>query len=115
MSKPEWLAYHGDIAKQPDLRVWLGELFGSRTAAEWDTLLGPADCCFSVVTPLADIHISPQFQARGALGIGADGQPWMRSPIRVDGIQPPLGGVPGYGEHTEQIMTAMERDDEAEA
>jgi alpha-methylacyl-CoA racemase len=115
VGQPDWMAYHGDTAKQPELRDLLSDLFASRSAAEWEALLGPADCCFSVVTPLANVHRSPQYQARGVLGVGADGQPWMRSPIRIDGIQPPLGAVPGYGEHTGQIMAELEAADEADA
>lgn len=102
--RPALLEYHGDIARQSELRARLSELFATRTAAEWGTLLADADCCFSVVTPLADIHRSPQFQARSALGIGEDGQPWMRSPIRIDGMLPPRSTPPDYGEHTAQIM-----------
>jgi alpha-methylacyl-CoA racemase len=115
VGKPEWMAYHGQTAKQLELRALLTELFASRPAAEWDRLLTGADCCFSLVTPLKDIHTSPQYQTRAALGIGADGQPWMRSPIRIDGFLPPLGSVPGYGEHTEQIMTELRPVDEADA
>lgn len=115
VGKSDWLAYHGDVAKQPDLRMMMSELFAGRTAAEWDALLGPADCCFSVITPLAAVHESPQYQARGALGLGPDGQPWMRSPVRIDGIRSPLGPIPSYGEHTGEILREIRAADEADA
>lgn len=115
VGKPEWMAFHGDGAKQPELRVLLEDLFAGRTAAEWQELLGPADCCFSIVTPLSTVHESPQYKVRNALGVGADGQPWMRSPIRIDGIQASLGPAPGYGEHTEQIMSGLRFEDEADS
>lgn len=115
VGRPEWLPYHGQAVHQPELRALLTELFASRPAAEWDVLLGPADCCFSVVTPLAMVHKSPHYQARGVLGIGASGQPWMRSPIRIGNVLPPLGPVPDYGEHTEQIMTELRAADEADS
>jgi crotonobetainyl-CoA:carnitine CoA-transferase CaiB-like acyl-CoA transferase len=115
VGKPEWTAYHAQTAKQPELRALLTELFASRPAAVWDELLGGADCCFSVVTPLAEVHESAQYQARRALDVGADGQPWMRSPIRIDGGFPPLGPIPGYGEHTEQIMMELRAADEIDS
>ncbi len=115
VGKPEWMDYHGDAAKQPALRALVSELFASRPAAEWDALLVPADCCFSVVTPLEEVHESPQYQTREALGIGTDGQPWMRSPIRIDGIRPPLGAIPGYGEHTQEILAELPAADETDA
>lgn len=114
VGRPEWLAYHGDVAKQPQLIAWVSDLFAGRTSAEWEALLAPADCCFSVVTPLAAVHESTQYTERGALGITADGQPWMRSPIRIDGMLPPLGAVPGYGEHTGQVLTERPAADEAD-
>lgn len=115
VGRPEWTSYHGEHANQLELRALLTELFAGRTAAEWNELLGDADCCFSVVTPLATVHESPQYQARAALGIGSDGQPWMRSPIRIDGDFLPLGPVPGYGEHTTQIITRLGSSDEADS
>jgi hypothetical protein len=37
------------------------------------------------------------------VGIGEDGAPWMRSPIRIDDRFTP-GNVPGYGEHTRAVL-----------
>lgn len=101
---PEWGAYHGQTDAQPQLRQMLAELFATRTAAEWDALLTPADCCFMVASTAGAVHESPHFRARGMLGVGDDGQPWMRSPVRLDGHQAPIGAVPGYGEHTYSVL-----------
>ena len=37
-------------------------------------------------------------------GVGADGAPWMRSPIRLSGDSFAPGAVPGYGQHTRDVL-----------
>ncbi len=104
VGRPEWDAYHGDNARQSELRALLVDLFAERPAADWDALLSPADCCFAVAAEPGAVHHSAQYQARGMLGVGADGQPWMRSPIRIDGAQAEIGAIPGYGQHTREVL-----------
>ena len=102
---PEWIAIHQDPEKQAYLRIEIQAMFRTRTAAEWNNLLADADCCFTLVTAPADVIHDAQVQARQAAGIGADGIPWMRSPVRFRSDEFTIGAVPGYGEHTTPILT----------
>jgi alpha-methylacyl-CoA racemase len=91
--------------RQPALIATLQAVFATRTAAEWQALLGEADCCFSVVRLPGEIGDDPHFQARAALGTFPDGTPWMRSPVRLSDDDPPLkNDVPAYGQHTRQVL-----------
>jgi crotonobetainyl-CoA:carnitine CoA-transferase CaiB-like acyl-CoA transferase len=39
------------------------------------------------------------------LGCFDDGTPWMRSPVRLSDSHPPVrNDVPGYGEHTREVL-----------
>ena len=103
VERPDLLSDYLLPERQPYLKAELAEIFALKTAAEWAALLTPADCCFSLVNPPNAVHTDPQVQARGLLGIGADGAPWMRSPLRF-GVDAPLGSVPGYGQHTREVL-----------
>lgn len=91
--------------RQPYLRAELAGIFALKTAAEWDALLNEADCCFAVVNPPGAVADDPHVQARGMMGVGADGAPWMRSPLHLDGSSVERGSVPGYGEHTRAVLS----------
>jgi crotonobetainyl-CoA:carnitine CoA-transferase CaiB-like acyl-CoA transferase len=40
------------------------------------------------------------------LGLFDDGTPWMRSPVRLNDSDPsPENRVPGYGEHTGEVLS----------
>lgn len=98
---------HQSPERQTYLIRELEQIFAMRTAAEWDALLGEADCCFTLVRPPGELGEDPHLRARGMVGRFADGTPWMRSPIRVSGSAPRLGNnVPGYGQHTEAVLLA---------
>lgn len=104
VARPDLIELHGRVEAQPELQAELARLFASRTASEWDAVLTPADCCFSVVPNTSTTHESPQFQSRGMMGVDEDGQPFMRSPIRIDDDLAEIGAVPGYGEHTRSVL-----------
>lgn len=109
IDRPDLLDHHTDPNRQAELRQFLTELFLTKTAAEWDALLTPADCCFSLVTPPAELGDDPQLQARGMLDQQDDGSYWMRSPLVRGEITPTP--APGYGEHTREILSAAGYDD----
>jgi crotonobetainyl-CoA:carnitine CoA-transferase CaiB-like acyl-CoA transferase len=88
---------------QPTLTADLAAIFASRPAAAWDALLGEVDCCFTRVTPPAQIHDDPQVRARGSLGMDDEG-PWLRSPLRLDQVEAARGTAPGLGEHTRAVL-----------
>lgn len=92
--------------RQIDLIREVQRIFAEKSAAEWDSLLRDADCCFTLVREPGEITDDPHYQARGMLGNFDDGTPWMRSPVRISGSQPKIvNRVPGYGEHTREILT----------
>jgi crotonobetainyl-CoA:carnitine CoA-transferase CaiB-like acyl-CoA transferase len=105
VNRPDWIPLHTNPAQQGYLMLEMQMLFATRTAAEWESLLRPADCCFTRVTPPAHLADDPHIQARGMAGIDEKGIPWMRSPIQINGERGPLGYAPGYGEHTHAVLS----------
>ena len=98
---------HNEPSRQDSLREELRALFARKTAAEWEALLGPVDCCFEVATERAAAHEHPQHRAREMLGIAADGAPWLRSPIHLSDTADapdPQGAAPGYGADTCAVL-----------
>lgn len=105
VERPDLIEWHMQLDRQALLRQELERLFASRTAADWHDLLADADCCFSLVRPVSEIGDDPHYQARGMLGVFDDGTPWMRSPLRLSNSEPqPQNLVPGYGEHTGEVL-----------
>lgn len=104
VERPDLIADYLAPERQPYLRRELEGLFSQRTADEWQTLLEPADCCFARVNPPEALADNPQVQARGMAGIGNDGAPWMRSPLRLDGEALERVPVPAYGQHTRAVL-----------
>ena len=108
VGREDWLLVdHSEASRQDDLREELRALFASKTATEWETLLGPADCCFEVAAERAAPQEHPQHHAREMLGIAADGAPWLRSPIHLRGTppQPDLQQpAPRYGADTCAVL-----------
>jgi crotonobetainyl-CoA:carnitine CoA-transferase CaiB-like acyl-CoA transferase len=89
------------------LKQELQTIFSQRDRADWQRLLGDADCCFSVIAAPSAIHENEQFKARGALGRFDDGTTWLRSPLRISDHTPEIiNDIPGYGEHTREVLSA---------
>jgi alpha-methylacyl-CoA racemase len=101
---PEWIPLHILPHEQDNLKAQISALFRTRTAQAWHELLAGADCCFTLITPPEKLLEDPQIQARGMMGIGADGVGWMRSPVHIDNAQITLGKAPEYGEHTDLVL-----------
>lgn len=104
---PEWIEQQRDRKRQPALIDSVAALFKTKTASEWAALLDDADCCFSRVTSPVQLLDDPQIQARGMVGIAADGLPWMRSPIRPGANAFDLEAAPAYGEHTRETLAEI--------
>ncbi|MBK9123139.1 MAG: CoA transferase [Chloroflexi bacterium] len=111
VERPEWIPLHSERDAQPALIDAAAAMFASKPADHWDALLKDVDCCFAVALPSGDIHTDPQFSARGMLGLGGDGLPWMRSPLAMSTTRAD-GAVPGYGEHTAEVIREAGMDDE---
>jgi crotonobetainyl-CoA:carnitine CoA-transferase CaiB-like acyl-CoA transferase len=102
---------HSRLDDQPRLVAEVAALFASETADTWDALLGDVDCCFAVALAPGEIHTDPQFAARAMLGFDAAGLPWMRTPLGA-ASQPAEGAIPGYGEHTIEVLHEAGVDDD---
>ena len=98
--RPDLLPDYLAPEKQAGLRAELEALFATRSTADWVALLDGADCCCVPVRPATALADDAQVQARGMAGVGADGVTWMRTPIRMTGLDFQPQAVPGYGEHT---------------
>ncbi len=108
VGRPDLIEFHGQFDQQAALRDELTALFAQKSAAEWEAQLADADCCFMRARPASEVHADPHLQARGMLGIFEDGTQWMRSPIRLTESDPDINNqIPGYGEHTDSILTSF--------
>lgn len=113
VNRPDWLPLHTDPSEQERLRREIQALFATEDAATWHERLADADCCFTLITPPAQITDDPQIQARGMAGIDADtGLPWMRSPVHFQDDDLTRGTAPGYGQHTRAILNEAGYDDD---
>jgi crotonobetainyl-CoA:carnitine CoA-transferase CaiB-like acyl-CoA transferase len=91
--------------RQRYLKGEVAEIFARRTADEWQSLLYDAECCFSLVNPPNALANEPQIQARGAAGVDAQNNAWLRSPIHTGDDAPvAFKPTPGYGAHTREIL-----------
>ena len=104
---PEWLDDYTNPAKQGDLIRQLTDLFKTKTASEWDSLLSHADCCFTRVLPPKSLSDDPHAKARQMVGTDDNGIPFMRSPIRLGDDSIPLDSAPQYGEHTNTFLKSV--------
>jgi formyl-CoA transferase len=52
----------------------------------------------------AELADDPHIRNRDALGIEPDGTVFIRSPLRLDDLEPVAGTVPQMGEHTDEIL-----------
>lgn len=104
IARPDLVPDYLLAERQGYLLTEIAQIFGLRRAAEWDALLSSADCCYSRVLPPEDLLHDEGVRQRGIMAVQADGSPVLRSPIRIDGVRGAVGPVPGYGEHTRQIL-----------
>ncbi|HEX7841451.1 MAG TPA: CaiB/BaiF CoA-transferase family protein [Kofleriaceae bacterium] len=99
----ELLAPSADQAK---VRAELAAIFATRTAAEWQAVLAPVDCCVEVVTELDELPDHPLHRARemfftidGGAGVGPIQQ--VRTPVGTPRAPCP---PPRHGEHTRAVL-----------
>jgi crotonobetainyl-CoA:carnitine CoA-transferase CaiB-like acyl-CoA transferase len=87
----------------------LEPLLRSRTTAEWQELLRPADVPHAPVWTYADLFADPQAEARGLrLRVtDAEGRPvdLVGPPFHIAGAEPPEPlAPPGLGQHTDEVL-----------
>ncbi len=101
--RPDLIEGYEKPDRQRYLLAELEQTFALKSAADWATLLEPADCCFSRVKRPSEALNDPQIEARSSLELTWAEMPVIRSPIR-SGELPELAPVPGYGEHTRAVL-----------
>ncbi|MEO7733596.1 MAG: CaiB/BaiF CoA-transferase family protein [Kofleriaceae bacterium] len=93
-------------ADQAKVRAELAAIFATKTAAEWNAILGQHDCCVEVVTELDELAAHPLHRARevfftidGGAGVGPVQQ--VRTPLGTPSAPRP---PPRQGEHTHDVL-----------
>lgn len=91
VERPDWLARQAEPLPQTALMDDIAALFATRTLAEWQALLDPADCCFEAVLEFAEVPEHPHIQARGQVVHHPGPEPLVETllGVRVDGGPPP--------------------------
>jgi itaconate CoA-transferase len=93
----------GRVSNRTELEPELEREFAARPAAEWLERLRTARVPCGAVNDLAAVMEHPQLVGNG-LVVDADSPagpiPTIGNPFLVDGMRPPVGRVPGLGEHT---------------
>jgi alpha-methylacyl-CoA racemase len=87
-----------DIADPAATKSAVASLIAARTAAEWQPVFAKADCCVSVVVPLAEAVRDPHFIGRGLFAhriAGANGNTLPALPVP---ICPQFRDAPGVKE-----------------
>jgi crotonobetainyl-CoA:carnitine CoA-transferase CaiB-like acyl-CoA transferase len=84
-----------DDSKDPHgSREAVAAAVAGKTAADWQPILAAADCCASVLTPLAEAMRDPHFQARGLFDHGVGDEDGYL-PAAVVPIDPQFRDAPG--------------------
>ena len=90
----------------------LDEIFAARTRDELVEMFDGHDVWWAPVNTLAEVLTDPQVIASGAFvdvpaGEGAPAHRAVATPVTFHGVgTPPVGAVPGLGEHTREVLTA---------
>jgi alpha-methylacyl-CoA racemase len=67
VGRAEWIERRYEPLPQTALIKDVAALFASRPLADWDAILGRADCCYQAVLELAEVPEHPQVRARGMI------------------------------------------------
>ena len=92
----------------------LDDLFAAKTRDEWTAQFDEHDVWWAPVNTADDVIVDPQAIAAGAFvdvpaGPGSDAHRAVASPVRFGtGETGPQGGVPGLGEHTEEVLRELD-------
>jgi crotonobetainyl-CoA:carnitine CoA-transferase CaiB-like acyl-CoA transferase len=96
----------------PELVALLDEIFAGATRDELTAAFDRHDVWWAPVNTLAEVLVDPQAVAAGAFvdvpdGAGAPAHRAVATPVTFHGSgTPPVGSVPGLGEHTDAILSA---------
>jgi crotonobetainyl-CoA:carnitine CoA-transferase CaiB-like acyl-CoA transferase len=112
---PRFADAAGRAANAGELIAMLDEIFASRTRSEWGAIFdAEEELWWAPVQNLEEVLADPQVAAAGGLVEVPDGEGAMllpATPADFEGAPArPRRGVPGHGEHTDEILAALGRD-----
>lgn len=99
-----------------ELIVALDERFATRTRDEWTAAFDRHEVWWAPVNTLDDVVEDPQVLAAGGIvdvpgGAGADAHRAVATPVSFSRTPAgPRGPVPGLGEHTDEVVAALEEE-----
>ncbi|MCG7505384.1 CaiB/BaiF CoA transferase family protein [Mesorhizobium retamae] len=88
VERPEWIERGSEPAPQMSLIRDLADLFASRDAAHWDSLLAEGDCCFQIVLEPNEVLAFEQFAERKMIRRSDWGAVDVLYPAWIDGAPP---------------------------
>jgi crotonobetainyl-CoA:carnitine CoA-transferase CaiB-like acyl-CoA transferase len=93
----------GEVARE------LRAAFARRDAADWMAVLGPLDCCVSIVCTSEEAFADPGFRARGTIHNGGQGTPAaLGFPLAMSDFTCPVDRAsPARGEHSGAILARL--------
>ncbi len=100
-------AQQRDRKRWPELHRLFSEIFSSRTRDEWCALLENTDVCFAPVLSPQEAATHPHNVARG-IYYERDGLLQSAPAPRFDGGVRTPGPIPRHGEHSKEILAALE-------
>jgi alpha-methylacyl-CoA racemase len=80
----------------------------TRTRAQWEAALAGHDVCVEPVLDVGETFEHPQVRSRGMRVDAGDGRPTAQTGFPIRLMDSPAGyrrAAPGYGEHTEEVLT----------
>lgn len=87
------------------------KIFDGRTRDEWMAELEHLDACVGPVRDLREAYQDPQLRARDMVvdvPAGSGTVPGIGNPVRLTGADvPPPRPAPGFGEHTDQVLSDL--------
>lgn len=101
-----------DMAKWPEAKQTLAEVFAGKTRQQWCELLEGTDACFAPVLSFAEAASHPHNVARNTF-VTRDGVTQPAPAPKLSGYEPVLGAPPRNGEHGEAILRAAGYDADA--
>jgi alpha-methylacyl-CoA racemase len=103
VGRADWIARQGEALPQTALTGELAALFATKTAAQWEALLGAVDCCFGAVVPPDEVSKHPQIVARGMVAARDDATMEALFPAWVDGQKPQPRPAPVIAEASDVL------------
>lgn len=101
------------VANRPVVVPLIADILRRRTRAEWLAGLAARNIPCSPVHTLGELSAHPHTEASGMI-LHRDGFKTVASPLRADGARQPLRTAPPrLGEHTREILTALDLDQAA--